>query len=59
MKTLVITGVIGIVMVLMFLGLIAWWLQELPFTIIVAGVMLLMLYDFVTTVRDGDTLGGR
>jgi hypothetical protein len=46
-------------MVLMFLGLIAWWLQELPFTIIVAGVILLMLYDFVTTLRDGDSLGGR
>jgi len=59
MKTLVITGVIGIVMVLMFLGLIAWWLRELPFTIIVAGVILLMLYDFVMTLRDGDTLGGR
>jgi hypothetical protein len=54
-----INGLIGIAMVFTFLGIMAWWIKELPFTIIVVVVMLLMLYDFVQTVRHGDTLGGR
>jgi hypothetical protein len=58
MMTLV-TGLIGIVMVCTFLGIMAWWIKELPITIIVVVVMLLLLYDFVQTVRHGDTLGGR
>ncbi|HUF91017.1 MAG TPA: hypothetical protein VMR23_01490 [Candidatus Limnocylindria bacterium] len=55
----VINGLIGILMVLGFLGIMAWWLKELAFTIIVAAVMLLIIYDFVQTVRHGDSLGGR
>ena len=58
MMTLV-TGLIGIVMVCTFLGIMAWWIKELPITIIVVGVVLLMVYDFVQTLRHGDTLGGR
>lgn len=55
----VINGLIGILMVLGFLGIMAWWIKELAFTIIVAAVMLLIIYDFVQTVRHGDSLGGR
>ena len=55
----VINGLIGIVMVFAFLGIMAWWIKELAFTIIVAAVMLLMIYDFVQTLRHGDSLGGR
>jgi hypothetical protein len=58
MMTLV-TGLIGIVMVSTFLGIMAWWIKELPITIIVVAVMVLLLYDFVQTLRHGDTLGGR
>ena len=54
-----VNGAIGIVMVCMFLGIIAWWVKELAFTIIVVAVVLLMIYDFVQTLRHGDTLGGR
>jgi phosphotransferase system glucose/maltose/N-acetylglucosamine-specific IIC component len=54
-----INGLIGIAMVSTFLGIMAWWIKELPITIIVVGVVLLMIYDFVQTVRHGDTLGGR
>ena len=54
-----ITGAIGIVMVCMFLGIMAWWIKELSFTIIIVVVVLLMLYDFVQTLRHGDSLGGR
>ena len=55
----VINGLIGIVMVFMFLGIMAWWIKEVSFTVIVVLVMLLMIYDFVQTLRHGDTLGGR
>jgi membrane protein implicated in regulation of membrane protease activity len=54
-----VNGAIGIVMVCMFLGIMAWWVKELAFTIIVVAVVLLMIYDFVQTLRHGDTLGGR
>jgi hypothetical protein len=58
MMTLV-TGLIGIAMVCTFLGIMAWWIKELPITIIIVVVMLMLLYDFVQTMRHGDTLGGR
>jgi magnesium-transporting ATPase (P-type) len=54
-----INGLIGIAMVSTFLGIMAWWIKELSFTIIVVVVMLLVLYDFVQTLRHGDSLGGR
>jgi hypothetical protein len=50
-----VTGVIGIAMLLMFLGFLVWWIKELPFTIIVVIVVLLLLYDFVRTLRYGDS----
>jgi hypothetical protein len=46
-----ITGIIGIAMVVAFLGTLVWWIKALPFTIIVVGVLLLLLYDFITTLR--------
>jgi membrane protein implicated in regulation of membrane protease activity len=57
--TNLITGLIGIAMVVTFLGFLAWWLQELPFTIIVIGVVLMLLYDFVRSLRGGNSVGGR
>jgi hypothetical protein len=53
-----VTGLVGIAMLLGFLGLLVWWLKELPFTIIVVVVVLLLLYDFVQTLRSGDRDGG-
>jgi membrane protein implicated in regulation of membrane protease activity len=58
MMTLV-TGIIGIAMLLVFLGILAWWIKALPFTIIVAVVVLMLLYDFIQTVRHGNSGGGR
>ncbi|MBI3028434.1 MAG: hypothetical protein HYY64_02865 [Candidatus Rokubacteria bacterium] len=58
MMTLV-TGIIGIAMMVGFLGFLVWWIRDLPFTIIVVVVVLLMLYDFVQTVRYGNGGGGR
>jgi hypothetical protein len=55
----VVTGIVGIAMLVTFLGLLAWWIKALPFSIIVVGVVLLLLYDFVRTLRYGDSGGGR
>lgn len=54
-----VTGIIGIALLLAFVGILVWWIQALPFTIIVVVVVLLMLYDFVQTLRYGDSGGGR
>ncbi len=54
-----ITGIIGIATLLAFLGILAWWIKEVPFTIIIVVVVLLLLYDFVQTLRHGDSGGGR
>jgi hypothetical protein len=52
-----ITGLIGIAGVIAFLGILLWWVKALPLIIIVAAVMLLLLVDFVQTLRTGN--GGR
>jgi hypothetical protein len=49
-----VTGLIGIVMAVAFLGFLVWWIKELPFTIIVVAVVGLMVYDFVRTMRHGE-----
>ena len=51
MMTLV-TGIIGIAMVLGFLGIMLWWVKALPLIIIVVLVMALLIYDFVMTLRE-------
>lgn len=56
---MLITGVVGIAMLVAFLGFLVWWIKALPFTLIVAGVVLLLLYDFVQTVRYGNSSAGR
>jgi hypothetical protein len=48
-----IVGMIGIAMLLAFLGVMLWWVPAPPLIIIVAGVMALLLYDFVQTLRFG------
>jgi len=56
---MLVTGIIGIAMLVAFLGFLVWWIKDLPFTIIVVGVILLLLYDFVRTLRYGNGGGGR
>jgi len=51
------TGLVGVVLVMMFLGFLVWWIRELPFTLIVLAVVGLMLYDVVQTLRHGDSSG--
>lgn len=54
-----ITGIVGIAMLVAFLGFLVWWIKDLPFTIIVVAVVLLLLYDFVRTLRYGENGAGR
>jgi hypothetical protein len=49
-----VTGIIGLGMMIVFLGFLVWWIKALPLTIIVVIVVLLMIYDFVHTVRYGE-----
>ena len=46
-----ICGVIGIAMVTAFLGFMVVWVQAMPIIIIVVGVLLLLIYDFVQEIR--------
>ena len=54
-----VTGLVGIAMLVVFLGFLVWWIKELPLTIIAVAVVLLLLYDFVRTLRHGDSGTGR
>jgi hypothetical protein len=58
MMTLI-TGLVGITLVVVFLGIMTWWIKALPFTLIVVAVVLLLLYDFVRTLRYGEGGDGR
>jgi hypothetical protein len=58
MMTLI-TGLVGIVMMVTFLGFMVFWLKELPLTIIILIAIGLLLYDFVRTLRYGENGGGR
>jgi hypothetical protein len=49
-----VTGVIGLAMVMMFLGFMVVWVKAIPLIIIVVGVMLLAVIDFVQSVRRGE-----
>ena len=51
---MLVTGIIGIAMMVGFLGFLVWWIKDLPFTIIVVVVVLLLVYDFVRTLRYGE-----
>jgi hypothetical protein len=52
-QTLV-TGLIGIAMLVAFLGFMVVWVKAPPLIIIVVGVVLLLVWDFVRTLRYGE-----
>jgi hypothetical protein len=47
----VITGIIGIAMLLAFLGVLLWWIQAVPLITIVVAVVALLVYDFLQMLR--------
>jgi hypothetical protein len=54
-----VTGIVGIAILVVFLGILVWWIKALPFTIIVVGAVVLLVYDFVRTLRSGENGPGR
>ena len=52
MMMTLITGIIGIAALAAFLGTMLWWVKALPLIIIVGVVLLMLLYDFVQTLRE-------
>ncbi len=48
-----VTGILGIAMLAVFIGYMVVWVKALPLTIIVVVVMLLLVYDFVLSLRSG------
>jgi hypothetical protein len=52
--TNLITGIIGLLMAMIFLGFMVVWVPALPLIIIVVGVMLLAVFDFLQSVRGVD-----
>jgi hypothetical protein len=51
MMTTLSTGLIGIALWTAFFGIMLWWVPAPPLIIIVAGVLCLLLYDFVLELR--------
>lgn len=59
MSVSLITGTIGFLMVAGFLTFMIVWVPAVPLIIIIIGVMLLLLYDLVQTVRFGENWSQR
>lgn len=49
-----ISGIIGISMVIAFLGVMVVWVPAPPLIIIVVSVMALLIWDFIQTLRYGE-----
>lgn len=56
---MLVTGLVGVVLMMTFLGIMVWWVKALPLTLIVVGVVVLMLFDLVQTLRYGNTSSRR
>jgi uncharacterized membrane protein len=54
-----ITGIIGIVGVCIFLGVLLWWIKAPPLIIFVGLVMVLLLIDFVQSLTSGNGNGAK
>jgi hypothetical protein len=55
MITALITGIVGIAMLVAFLGFMLVWVKAIPLIIIVVVVVSLLIYDFVQTLRAGES----
>jgi hypothetical protein len=51
MTMILITGLIGIAMLVTFLGIMVWWVKALPLIIIIVGVVALLIVDFIQELR--------
>lgn len=51
----IVPGLIGILLMAGFLGIMVTWIKEIPLIIIAVGVMVLLVYDLWQTVRGTGT----
>jgi hypothetical protein len=58
MIMILITGLIGIALLVTFLGIMVWWVKALPLIIIVVGVLALLLFDFAQELRAASNSSG-
>jgi hypothetical protein len=58
MIMILITGLIGIAMLVTFLGIMVWWVKALPLIIIIVAVLALVLVDFVQELRAASNSAG-
>ena len=54
-----ITGIIGLAMLVAFLGILLWWIKAPSLIVIVVAVLVLQVWDFVQTLRSSDGRPGR
>ncbi len=52
-----VSGIVGIVLLAAFLGIMLWWIKSIPLTVIAVLGFAAMLYDFVQTMRAGGANG--
>jgi hypothetical protein len=55
MSITVITGLIGMALLFAFVGFMVTWVKALPLIVIVLVVGAMVIWDFVQTVRSGET----
>lgn len=51
-KSNLLAGLIGIALMCVFLGIMIAWVKAIPLIVIWVGVMLMMIYDFIKTMRE-------
>ncbi|MDX3969088.1 MAG: hypothetical protein QHD01_21155 [Bradyrhizobium sp.] len=49
--TNLITGLIGLALMMTFLGILVVWIKAIPLIVIVVGVVILAVIDFVQSLR--------
>lgn len=50
-KMSLVAGLVGMAMLIVFLGILIVWIKSVPLTIIMVGVIGLMIWDFINTMR--------
>ena len=51
-KSNLVGGIVGIVLVCIFLGVLMGWVKAIPIVVIMLAVIAMMIYDFAKTMRN-------
>ena len=55
MGTTIVTGLIGMALLFAFVGFMVIWVKATPLIVIVLIVGAMVIYDFVRTIRSGES----